>query len=141
MSQGDPTDNPLTSLGLDPRSSPEEITEAMRELAEEASPEERRRLQGLWRQLTLHPEDRLRAAFFAHAHPRRGLLPLEGASPQALLRRYRLGGAPPVDTAALLEAPPAVADLVVLPSPQARRDAVKLRWPEVAPGDDPLLKM
>ncbi|MBH25051.1 MAG: hypothetical protein CMH57_11475, partial [Myxococcales bacterium] len=62
---GDPTLTPHRAHRLDPWQTPEAITEAMRELAEEADEDERRRLQGVWRELTLKREDQLRAAFFA----------------------------------------------------------------------------
>ncbi len=60
--------NPFDLLGVDPRSGPQALTELLRRRAERALPEERKRLQGLWRQLTLKEEDRIRWAL--RAHPR-----------------------------------------------------------------------
>jgi hypothetical protein len=140
---GDPTQNPFAALGLHPRLTPAELTELLRDLAEEADPDQRRRLQEHWRALTLHPEDRLRAAFFAHPHPRRDLHPLtDPADPAALLRRYRL----PAQTLTNdpLTAPPDAATLTLLPAltttPQ-RRPQAPPDWPELAPDNDPLLKL
>ena len=61
--------NPFDVLGLDPRLGPRALTQILRQRAERALPEERRRLQGLWRQLTLRERDRIRWAL--RAHPRR----------------------------------------------------------------------
>jgi hypothetical protein len=52
-----------------------------------------------------------------------------------------MGRAPALEADALLASPPSVGDLVVLPSPQTRREPGQIHWPEVAPEDDPLLKM
>lgn len=65
MSLDDPH-NPFDLLGIDPRMSPQELTEALRQRAERALPEERKRLQGLWRQLTLKETDRIKWALLAH---------------------------------------------------------------------------
>jgi hypothetical protein len=65
-----PDDNPFDLLGLDPRLNPRQLTEALRQRAERALPEERQRLQGLWRQLTLKESDRLRWALLAHPRTR-----------------------------------------------------------------------
>ncbi|MEM1349619.1 MAG: hypothetical protein AAGI01_13745 [Myxococcota bacterium] len=62
----DPEENPFDELSLDPRMNPRELTEALRQRAERALPEERARLQGLWRQLTLKETDRMRWALLAH---------------------------------------------------------------------------
>ncbi len=67
MSHEDPfEDNPFDLLGLDPRMTPQELTEELRQRAERALPEGRARLQGLWRKLTLKETDRLRWALLAH---------------------------------------------------------------------------
>ena len=58
--------NPFDQLGLDPRLDPQELTALLRQKAERALPEERKRLQGLWRKLTLKESDRIRWAFLAH---------------------------------------------------------------------------
>ena len=64
MSQDNP--NPFDQLGIDPRLGPQELTALLRQKAERALPEERKRLQGLWRKLTLKESDRIRWAFLAH---------------------------------------------------------------------------
>jgi hypothetical protein len=55
-------DNPIDRLGLSPLATVDEITAALRERAEDASEEERKRLRETWEELTLHPRTRLRAA-------------------------------------------------------------------------------
>jgi len=144
---GDPTDTPFARLALDPWMPPEAITEAMRELAEDAEPEERRRLQGLWRELTLHPEERLDLAFFSHAHPASSSS-RTSASAEAL--SALLGAAPhnvPLPTS-LREHRPGVADLVLLPplrmqlrGPARPGASSEPAWPDVAASDDPLLRL
>lgn len=152
---GDPTETPFAALRLNARSTPEAITDAMRELAEEADPEDRRRLQGQWRALTLHPVDRLRAAFFSHAAPARDLPdPLD---PRAR-RRLKLTTTHAATPQALQpDSPPALADLVLLPalrqtaaSPSEPRPddgahvgqrAGQTPWPDIDPADDVLLKL
>lgn len=62
--------NPFDLLGIDPRTDAKTLTELLRQRAERALPEERKRLQGLWRQLTIKEADRLRLALLAH--PRQG---------------------------------------------------------------------
>ena len=59
-------ENPFDVLGLDPRSSPSQLTTVLRERAEMALPEERAKLQGLWQKLTLKTRDRVRWALTAH---------------------------------------------------------------------------
>lgn len=134
---GDPTANPYELLGLDPWSTPEEITERMREMAEEAEPEERARLQAAWRELTLHPADRAKAAFFAHPKPSE--VDLEDEEKLFARLRRRLARA-----SARIEPAPldlAVADLVILPGVRAAAHARAVEWPDVAPEDDPLLDL
>lgn len=58
--------NPFDELELDPRLSPDELTEALRRRAERAEGAERQRIQELWRILTINERDRVRWAFFAH---------------------------------------------------------------------------
>ena len=58
--------NPFDQLGLDPRTDAKALTAPLRQRAERALPEERKRLQGLWRQLTLKESDRIRWALLAH---------------------------------------------------------------------------
>ncbi len=137
----DPTRNPFDLLGIDPRSTPEAITALMRELAEEVDGDERRRLQGHWRQLTLHPDDRLKAAFFAHPAPARDLPALDDLDG---LRRLRLSHGLGALPKALLDPAPDIAELVILPQlrPVARRpDRPAPTWPDVHPDDDVLLKL
>lgn len=52
----------FAELELDPLCGPEEITERMRELIDDAAPEERPRLRAAWEQLTLHPKRRVELA-------------------------------------------------------------------------------
>ncbi|MEL6181433.1 MAG: hypothetical protein AAFS10_20915, partial [Myxococcota bacterium] len=115
----DPTVTPFRAHRLDPWQTPEALTEAFRELAEEADEEERRRLQGVWRQLTLKRDDQLRAALFAHAHPSNHLPDVEAMDTRQLVRTFRLGQ-PSRRTGSelpevLRDPRPMVADLVVLP--------------------------
>lgn len=63
-------ENPFDRYELDPRASPEAITERFRELVEDAPERERDALRAAWDALTLHPESRVRAAFFAHPETR-----------------------------------------------------------------------
>lgn len=58
--------NPFDELDLDPRLSPDELTDALRRRAEKAEGADRARIQELWRVLTLNERDRVRWAFFAH---------------------------------------------------------------------------
>ena len=58
--------NPFDLLGLDPRMTPRELTEVLRQRAERALPEERAQLQGLWRKLTLKESERIKYALLAH---------------------------------------------------------------------------
>ncbi len=60
------SDNPFDTLQLDPRHTPQELTELLRRRAERASPAERSEIQNLWRQLTLKESDRIRWALLAH---------------------------------------------------------------------------
>ncbi len=55
-------DNPFDRLGLSPLATVDEITNALRERAEDASDEERRMLRESWEELTMHPRARVRAA-------------------------------------------------------------------------------
>ncbi len=96
----DPTATRFDALDLDPWSTPEEITEALRERAEAADPEERLRLQAAWRELTLHPGPRLDAALLSH--PRR-----RAAAPSPRRRR--------ADLASPLGDDLAAEELVILP--------------------------
>jgi hypothetical protein len=135
-------------LGLDPRSTPEEITLRMRELAEEAAGPERARLQGLWRQLTLNPEQRLSTAFFAHPHPIRGLPRLQELDAESLTRRFRLSSGPSQIPESLMEgARPATAEFVILPPLRSRlgipggKAGEDDDWPDVDPLEDVLLML
>lgn len=106
-------DNPFDQLGVDPRRTPRELTELLRQRAERAQPEERKRLQNLWRQLTLKEADRLRWALLAH--PRSGgdhvreLDDLRRKLPPFLTR----GTPPPLEVRA--------ADLLAIPGPATDR--------------------
>lgn len=92
-------ENPFDRYDLDPRASPEAITERFRELVEGAPEHERDALRAAWDALTLHPEGRVRAAFFAHPETR----PPLGAPPK------RKRGAPPPEVG------PSLLGLLVLP--------------------------
>ncbi|WP_394842757.1 hypothetical protein LZC95_37515 [Pendulispora brunnea] len=71
--------NPFEAYDIDPREGTRAITERFRELLEDAtSDEERERLRAAWEALTLHPAQRVRAAF--GAHPVTGALPLPAAT-------------------------------------------------------------
>ena len=61
--------NPFDELELDPRLDPEALTEALRRRAEKAAPEDRQRIQELWRTLTVNERERVRWAFWAHPRP------------------------------------------------------------------------
>lgn len=54
--------NPFDLHDLDPLSSPDEITERLRDLIEDAAPERRQELRQAWEDLTLHPKKRLTSA-------------------------------------------------------------------------------
>lgn len=137
---GDPTDTPFWRLALDPWMTPEAITEAMRELAEDAEPEERRRLQGLWRELTLHPEERLELAFFSHAHPA-GSLARVDVPGQELVERYGSASSARVPSG-LERYRPVVSDLVLLPPVRVQlRGSAEAAWPDVLAAEDPLLRL
>lgn len=112
-------DNPFDQLGVDPRRTPRELTELLRQRAERAQPEERKRLQNLWRQLTLKEADRLRWALLAH--PRSGgdhvreLDELRRKLPPFLMR----GTLPELEvhTADLLATPSAASDRLPISPP------------------------
>lgn len=61
--------NPFDELELDPRLSPDELTEALKRRAERLEGAEKQRVQDLWRTLTINDRDRVRWAFFAHPRP------------------------------------------------------------------------
>ena len=135
-------------LGLDPRSTPEEITLRMRELAEEASGPERVRLQGIWRQLTLSPEQRLSTAFFAHPRPALNLPKLQDLDAESLKRRFRLSSGPAQVPESLMEgARPATAEFVILPPLRSKlgspgeKEGETDDWPDVDPLEDALLML
>ena len=69
----DEADNPFDRYDLDPSSPPQAITERFRELVADARESERDALRAAWDALTLHPEDRVRAAFLAHPETRPAL--------------------------------------------------------------------
>lgn len=57
------SDNPFDEHDLDPLASPDEITERMRELVEDAtSPASKQALQDAWQDLTMNPRKRVRLA-------------------------------------------------------------------------------
>lgn len=62
-------DNPYDLLDLDPSLAPRELTRVLQERARRAGPEERARLQEIWRELTTRESDRIRWALLAHPRP------------------------------------------------------------------------
>lgn len=57
------SDNPFDDLGLDPLASPDELTERMRELVEDATTAaQKQALQDAWQDLTMNPRKRVRLA-------------------------------------------------------------------------------
>lgn len=92
-------ENPFDRYEIDPRASPEAITERFRELVADAPERERDALRAAWDALTMHPESRVRAAFFAHPETR----PPLGAPP----KRKRV--VPPAEVS------PSLLGLLVLP--------------------------
>jgi hypothetical protein len=113
--------SPFDRWDLDPRSTPAEITARLRELAEDASPEEREEIRAAWEALTMHPRRRFEAALDSHPETREplGAPPAVRAAPSAseppldlpdLIPRPRLEAALPPPTAAeraMLGPPPA----------------------------------
>ena len=113
-----------------------------------------RRLQGQWRELTLHPADRLRAAFFSHASPAPDLMDPFDDRARRRLRLHSSAAAPP---ALSPDSTPALAELVILPAlrrsaasqsaPRAdgaspdRAGEGRASWPDDDPVDDVLLKL
>jgi hypothetical protein len=73
--------NPFEALDLDPTLGIADLTDTLRDMAESLPPNARSRVQGLWQQLTLRRDDRVRAALTAR--PRAALQP-----PAALARRF-----------------------------------------------------
>ncbi len=92
--QADPeSESPYDRYDLDPSAGPEAITERFRELMAEAPDSQRDALRAAWERLTLHPEARVRAAFFTHPEtrpplgeaPRRRRAPIEVGEPRVTL--------------------------------------------------------
>jgi hypothetical protein len=136
--------NPFERYGIDPMQGPAAITERMRELAEDASEDERAEIRAAWEELTLHPLRRLHAAFGAHPETRP---PLGAPPPGGLGAKLGLpSGAPIVfgpmpEPAAAVDPPLTLGDLAVLPSVAAalggeRRPPPR---PAVSLEDDPIL--
>ena len=59
-------ENPFDKLGVDPTTDAQKLTEVLRRRAQRLPPEERREIQEMWRELTLHDDRRVRWAFLAH---------------------------------------------------------------------------
>ena len=93
-------ENPFDALGLDPRSSPAQLTHILRERAELALPEERVKLQGLWQKLTLKTKDRVRWALTAHprAHDVSGPNKTIASLRQAIVPTFLRGTPAPLET-------------------------------------------
>ena len=89
----------IERFDLDPRASPDEITEHLRELAERTDdPALRREIREAWEALTTHPLDRLEAALDSHPET-----------------RPELGAPPPRGTAEIDDGPLDLRDLVARP--------------------------
>jgi hypothetical protein len=103
------SDNPFDELELDPRLDPDELTAALRRRAERAAPEERQRIQELWRTLTLNERDRVRWAFFAHPRPSEAdpgsIEALREKVPPAVLRTPHVPIEPTVEDALVFRPP------------------------------------
>lgn len=65
------SDNPFEALDIDPTLDLQSLTELLRDRAEELPPEERSAIQGLWREMTLHPAKRLEHALLARPRSRK----------------------------------------------------------------------
>lgn len=61
--------NPFDELELDPRTTPQQLTDILRLRAERADDDEKQRIQSQWRALTLKESDRVKWAIFAHPRP------------------------------------------------------------------------
>lgn len=112
MSDDPPIENPFDELGLDPRHSPRQLTELLKLRAERARPEERARLQSLWRQLTLRERDRIRWALLAHPRASREDQERVEAIAQRIPPFISRSSPPPIM--------PTLRDLLVTPPPQTR---------------------
>jgi hypothetical protein len=112
-------ENPFDRYDLDPSSGPQAITERFRELVADAKDEpSREALRAAWDELTLHPEGRVRAAFFAHPETR----PPLGEPPRR--RRHAVADVPVLALEGLLVLP----ELSVL-LPDAGASATALPFP------------
>lgn len=117
-------DNPFERYGIDPEKGPAEITERLRELAEDAPDEDTRRtIRAAWEELTMHPARRFRAA--ATAHP----------------DSHGLAGAPPAPPPRISPSQPELnlADLSLRPSVVAALGDDGEELPDIALEDDPIL--
>jgi hypothetical protein len=121
-------DNPFDRYDIDPREGIAAITQRLKELAEEASDDERERLRAAWEELTMHPDRRFRAALFAHpeSYPPLGL-------PPPLPRRVPAAEHPRIETAIETDA------LVPRPSLVIASGAC-VAPPPTSLDDDPLLR-
>lgn len=102
--------NPFDRYDIDPSSPPSAITERFRELVADADESERDALRAAWDALTLHPESRVRAAFFSHPETREPL----GAPPRR--KRPQHEEPPRLTLAGLLVLPSLVALLPAVPT-------------------------
>ncbi|RZO50545.1 MAG: hypothetical protein EVA89_34315 [Sandaracinaceae bacterium] len=122
------SDNPFERYDLDPMQGPKAITERLRELAEAAPDEEtRKQVRAAWEALTMHPQDRLRAAL--QAHPDSHGLASAPPPPPAITRPDQHA----IELTDLVLRPSLVATLGL----EARALAP---LPDVPPEDDPMLR-
>jgi hypothetical protein len=138
----DPTSNPYRALCLDPWSQPDRLTDVLREMAEEADPEQRRCLQGMWRRLTLNKRDQLDMALFAHPSPARNLpRDLAKLDSDELVQRFRFSAGELTQPAELETYQPALRELAVLPPVRLVDDPSLIEWTDLDPATDPLLRL
>lgn len=98
--------NPFDRYELSPTADLADLTDALRERAEEATPEERAAIRAAWESLTMHPVRRLELALTAVPETR---APLAGPPPRPALAPASLDGA--LELADLIDAPSVCAAL------------------------------
>ena len=115
-------ENPYEAYDLDPTAGPKAITAQLRELAEDTDDElERARIREAWEALTMHPRRRLDLALQAHPESREA----PGRPPRPLI-------AGPAE-------PPALDELVALPSLVELAGVADVELADLPLEEDPLL--